>query len=314
MRQEVVVQKDQLESSFERRRIITPPAVAAVTNMATGASAESNLSYSSSSMSSREQQQVFSPPQGVPGTLTVHKQQYKRREQLLEETEQREDQRIRYSMMPNPYVRKNYPEDRSAPCVLQATEITAASLRSGSSSAGSSTGLDMIPKLAAPSWWGSSSTPSGTKPHRRRKSNNNNNKERRLSSAAAAANVYSDEENEDDLAYSGDEENTFGVPGSDGWDPADTELSSMGDAPTQEDLNMVLFHPTVGNQPEQSILNNAVRQESVKLQRKRSPPGAIATKKVFQNPYTIETHPSYSSSDDEETTVLKYDTSVNMEI
>mmetsp|Transcript_7820 Transcript_7820/g.22961 ORF Transcript_7820/g.22961 Transcript_7820/m.22961 type:complete len:777 (+) Transcript_7820:400-2730(+) len=311
-RQELVVQKDQLESSFERRRMITPPAVAPVTNIATGASAESNLSYSSSSMSSREQPHTYAPSQGVPGMLTVHTQPGKRREQLLEETEQREDQRIRYSMMPNPYVRKNYPEDRSAHCVLQATEITAASLRSGSSgssSAGSSTGLDMIPKMTAPSWWASSSTPSGNKPHRRRKSN----KERRLSTAAAAANVYSDDDNEDDLAYSGDEENTFGVPGSDGWDPADTELSSMGDAPTQEDLNMVLFHPTVGNQPGQSVLNHAVRQESVKLQRKRTPTGASTSKNRFQNSYAIEPHPSYSSEEDE-TTILRFDSSYDMEI
>jgi len=357
-RHDLVVQKDQLESSFEKRLTNTGRSamtmhMTMMSNTPTGTSTESNLSYSSSSVSSREQSRSFqaagiipSQSQGVPGTLTVHKTKRKEmedereRERAEYESQQHQQQRVpqRYSnpamLLPNPYIRRRSvpvgpntntaPKDRSAPCVLTPTEITAASLahRKASSDTGTS-GLDMIPKIVPPAWWsaivsspsnnsnessGNGSGSSATEQYRGRKE--------RRSSAAAAAGVYNDDLDFDDLNYSGDEENTFGKATSDGWDPADTELSSAGDASSKADIDMVMFHPRVGNQAGQSILHNSVRKESVKLQRKR-----LSSKNQnnnSNNTYDIERHRSYSFSDDsssdEENNVLKFDGSTDMEI
>jgi hypothetical protein len=259
-RHEYVVQKDQLESPFEEQTTsfaeearklpktsktaassaaeaaATTSTIPRMTNTPTGVSAASSngdLSYSSSSVSSRETPQLLQ--QNSSGAVADH--------QELEDD--KEDQRIRYSMMPNPYVQrratKSVTNDRSARCVLKATDFTAASLAGGQSNnnnveAGSlhspSNGMGMVPKLSAPSWWSSSSQEGedGNTNASRKRGNGR--------SSAAAKEAYE----EGDLAYSGDEENTFGVPSSDGWDPADTELSSLGDALTQEEINMVEFH------------------------------------------------------------------------
>ena len=231
-RQEYVVQKDQLVSPFDERTTSSTaaPSLAAAEAAAataaprmTGASATSSngdLYYSSLSVSSRE------PPS------QLLQQNYLGAADILQELEDdKEDQRIQYSMMPNPYVRKSVKKDRSANCVLKSTDFTAASLAAGQNNTiearslhSPSNGMGMVPKISAPSWWSSSLQEGG---------NGNNGR-----SSAAAKEAYE----EDDLAYSGDEENTFGVPSSDGWDPADTELSSLGDALTQEEINIVDFH------------------------------------------------------------------------
>jgi len=258
--QQYIVQKDMLGSSFEDPlniigsigdtvkgpAVVTPMSAEppTMTNTATGASTASNLSYSSSSISSTEQ-----PPQPLLQQLTSSVAGTTGDQEFEDE---QEDQRIRYSMMPNPYVRRRNlgkaVEDRSKACVLKATDFTAATLARGSSDrslssieSGSAYGANnslgkMIPKIAAPSWWPSSSQAdnggggSGGGTDRKRSFGR---------PSAAVEEAY----REDELAYSGDEENTFGVPESDGWDPADAALSSMGDAPTQEEINMVEFHP-----------------------------------------------------------------------
>lgn len=233
-RHEYVVQKDQLVSPFEERTTSSATAsslaveaaatsIPKMTNTPTGASAVSSngdLSYSSSSVSSRK------PPsqllqQNSLGAVDI----------LQELENDKEDQRIQYSMMPNPYVRKSITKDRSARCVLKSTDFTAASL-AGEQSNTPSNGMGMVPKLLAHSWWSSSLQEGGD-------AITNTSKNRGIGrSSAAAKEAYE----EDDLAYSGDEENTFGVPSSDGWDPADTELSSLGDAFTQEEINLVDYH------------------------------------------------------------------------
>lgn len=86
----------------------------------------------------------------------------------------------------------------------------------------------MIPKLAAPSWWSSSPELDG---------DDKKNKSTGIGRSSAAV----EEAFRENDAYSGDEENTFGAPESDGWDPADSALSSMGDAPTEEEIKMVEF-------------------------------------------------------------------------
>ena len=271
-RQVCVVQKEMLESSFER-----------INNVGASCAGSSNLSYSDSSLDSskgksRGNININNNP-AIPQKLVFDKSRHKELE------EEKEEQRIRYSMMPNPYVRRTYPgaapgatiEDRSRPCALTPTDTTAATLArrttSPGSETGSYTGLGMIPKLSAPAWWSSSngkssldnnrssssrSRSSRSSGSRRKSRGSSTSKDRRGSSsnksssaAATATAAYID----DDLAYSGDEENTFGVPSSGGWDPADAELSSIGDAPDQDEINMILFHPKVtgGNNNEQSV-------------------------------------------------------------
>jgi len=274
-RQEYVVQKDQLGSSFEEPPInilsdfgrgaeaktSAPPktagtveslkAISAPTSMPSGQAETSRdtLNYSSSSMSSREpqHQQLQQSDSGAASILVDL-------EREEEKEAEKEDQRIRYTMMPNPYVRHRQGKgDRSAPCVLKATEFTAASLSRASginngnntsilSSSSSSSGeaaspansaRGMIPKLAAPSWWSSQDDDNGN-------SNKSGNRHRRSRSGRSSPAVK-EAFREEYLAYSADEENTFGVPESDGWDPTDTALSSMGDSPSQDDIKMVEF-------------------------------------------------------------------------
>ena len=274
-RQDYVVQKDQLGSSFEeppinllneigreaKTKTSAPSttvgtveslkATPALINMPTGQSETSRdtLNYSSSSTSSREpqHQQLQQDASGAASILND-----------LEREAEKEDQRIRYTMMPNPYVRHRQGKgDRSAPCVLKATEITAASLARASginngnnvsilSSSSSSSDSDsgeatspannsrgMIPKLAAPSWWSSQDGENDI--------NNNSGDRPRRSRSGRSSPAVDAAFREEDLAYSADEENTFGVPESDGWDPTDTTLSSIGDVPSQDDIKMVEF-------------------------------------------------------------------------
>jgi hypothetical protein len=333
-RQVCVVQKEMLESSFER-----------INNVGASCAGSSNLSYSSSSLDSskgksRGDSNNNNNP-SIPQKLAFDKNRHKELE------EEKEEQRIRYSMMPNPYFRRTYPgaapgatiEDRSLPCALTPTDTTAATLArrttSSGSETGSYTGLGMIPKLSAPAWWSSSSGKSSLDNNRspssksrssrssgsRRKSRGSSiSKDRRSSSsnksssaAATATAAYSD----DDLAYSGDEENTFGVPSSGGWDPADAELSSIGDAPDQDEINMILFHPKVtgGNNNEQSVpqslLNNtsntSTTDPSIMARRKsKSPTQKQAGASEYWN--------GDNSVSSEESNVLKFDSSVSMEI
>jgi hypothetical protein len=271
-RQVCVVQKEMLESSFER-----------INNVGASCAGSSNLSYSDSSLDSSKGKSRGNINNNnnpaIPQKLVFDKSRHRELE------EEKEEQRIRYSMMPNPYFRRTYPgaapgatiEDRSRPCALTPTDTTAATLArrttSPGSETGSYTGLGMIPKLSAPAWWSSSngkssldnnrssssrSRSSRSSGSRRKSRGSSTSKDRRSSSsnksssaAATATAAYID----DDLAYSGDEENTFGVPSSGGWDPADAELSSIGDAPDQDEINMILFHPKVtgGNNNEQSV-------------------------------------------------------------
>jgi hypothetical protein len=329
-RQVCVVQKEMLESSFER-----------INNVGASCAGSSNLSYSSSSLDSSKGKSRGNSNNNnnpsIPQKLVFDKNRHKELE------EEKEEQRIRYSMMPNPYFRRTYPgaapgatiEDRSLPCALTPTDTTAATLARRTTSPGSETGLGMIPKLSAPAWWSSSNEKSSLDNNRspssrsrssrssgsRRKSRGSSiSKDRRSSgsnkssnAAATATAAYSD----DDLAYSGDEENTFGVPSSDGWDPADAELSSIGDAPDQDEINMILFHPkgTGGNNNErsvpQSLLNNTsntTAKGSFKIlkQKSKSP-----TQKQAGAPEYWNGDNSVSS---EESNVLKFDSSVSMEI
>jgi len=296
---EIIVQKDMLGSSFEEAPASgllgeidvgesQPPLTASITasasastpvnklllsNTLTGATAASggDLSYSSSSTSSAIHDNLLLLQKNSFGG-SVNEQQE------LEESKQ-EDQRIRYSMMPNPYVhnratvhgRQKVAEaavkDRSAPCVLQSTDFTASSLARGRkadniSDTGSSHSLGMVPKLMAQTWWpGNSGHPA------------------KSSSAAATEAAYLS----DDLAYSGDEENTFGVPESDGWDPADAELSSMGDAPTQEMMNELDFHMGLVVNPNSSVANSTTPKKS----RKQEPPGTSPRGKKYEEPSGI---------------------------
>ena len=294
-RQDYVVQKGQLGSPFEETPISilgeiglrakatrseTPTNAGTVESLKTAPAlpdiltGESDISrgtpsYSSSSTSSREpqHQQLQQVASGAASILDDL-------EREEEKEAQKEDQRIRYSMMPNPYVRRRQGKgDRSAPCVLKETEITASSLARASginngnnasilSSSSSSSdeaekptnnALGMIPKIAAPSWWSMSPEQDGLK---------NNDRTRRTRNGRSSPAVK-EAFKEEDMAYSGDEENTFGVPESDGWDPADTTFSSMGEAPDQDDIKMVEFQ--VGKvTPPQSPSENKIKQ---------SPPG-----------------------------------------
>jgi hypothetical protein len=334
-RQDVVFQKEMLESSFEK-----------INNVAASYAGSSNLSYSSSSLDSskgksRGNSNYNNNKPSVPQKLVFNKNRHKELE------EEKEEQRARYSMMPNPYFRRTYPgaapgatvEDRSLPCALTPTDTTAAALArrtiSPGSETGSYTGLGMIPKLSAPAWWSSSngnssldnnrspssrSRSSRSSGSRRKSRGSSSSKDRRSSgsnksssAAATATAAYSD----DDLAYSGDEENTFGVPESDGWDPADAELSSIGDAPDQDEINMILFHPQVtgGNNNKQSvpqsILNNTsntTRKDSFKMTKRKS---KSPTK---QQAGASEYWNGANSVSSEESNVLKLDSSVSMEI
>lgn len=300
--QEYIVQKDQLGSAFEEvptTSILGPlePTVAngattaadnhlkvLLTNTPTGATAASggDLSYSSSSISAHQPEPPQLLPQNSSGGATADPHELE---------DEREDQRRVYSMMPNPYVPRRMPPsafarqkaaavDKSAPCVLQATDFTASSLARSSNHSSldnhsSSTHSKMIPKLAAPSWWSDEGNN-----HPNRSVNPQYKATRKRSSSPAVKSAFQ----EDDLAYSGDEENTFGVADSDGWDPADTELSSMGDAPTQEDLHMVEFHPgVVVGPPENSLATPAPTTTS--NSRHQEPPGKSPVKpKTNQEP------------------------------
>jgi hypothetical protein len=264
-----VVKKDQLASAFEQPSFVSissgedGPAKAAASPSSTaalvsptagdGAISDGDLSYSSSSLSAeplqqkREHQELLLKQSSSGGATADHHEQ-----------DDDHDDRIKYSMMPNPYVnqrrgpfgRGKAVPDRSANCVLKPTDFTAASLARGRTSSGSSleldrvsthsstnSGLGMIPKLSAPSWWAGSSSPPQGNPLTRKRSNGGR-------KSPAVKEAY---QREEELAYSGDEENTFGVPSSDGWDPGDAELSSMGDGITPEEMRMVDFHPQVVN-------------------------------------------------------------------
>eukprot|EP00531_Pseudo-nitzschia_arenysensis_P006463 CAMPEP_0116137416 /NCGR_PEP_ID=MMETSP0329-20121206/12236_1 /TAXON_ID=697910 /ORGANISM="Pseudo-nitzschia arenysensis, Strain B593" /LENGTH=795 /DNA_ID=CAMNT_0003632329 /DNA_START=264 /DNA_END=2651 /DNA_ORIENTATION=- len=285
---EIVVQKDMLGSSFEEAPTnllgeidageLQPPISASSTsatpanklllsNTHTGATAASggDLSYSSSSTSSQINDHLVLLQKNSFGSSVNESPQ---------EGDEQEDQRIRYSMMPNPYVhnkstvhgRQKAAEaavmDRSAPCVLQATDFTASSLarkrsknKDSISEAGSSHSMGMVPKLAAPSWWTEKGNPT-------------------KKSSAAAEEAYLT----DDLAYSGDEENTFGVAESDGWDPADADLSSMGDAPTQQMMDELDFHMGL-------VANQTSSTTPTKQNRNQDPPGTYIKK--FEEPQGI---------------------------
>ena len=248
-----------------------------MSNIHTGATAASggDLSYSSSSTSSQLQEHLHPLQKNSLGAITD--------KQELEH--EREDERVRYPMMPNPYVHNRSAvygrqkaagavvEDRSASCVLQSTEFTAASLARGRknistnlSDTGSNNSMGMIPKLSAPVWW----TLQDSGKYNNSKKNNNR-------SSPAVIEAY----REDDLAYSGDEENTFGVADLDGWDPADAELSSMGDAPTQEEIKLLDFHPgAMPVNPTSSTINSTQVKES----KNEDPPGALPIGNKYREP------------------------------
>ncbi len=236
-RHDFVMQKEQLGSSFEQvptsllgdidggprsphhsasesSQILSNNLL--LSNMHTGATTGSggDLSYSDSSTSSQLQDQLMMVRKTSSGAGVTN-------QELLD---QREDQRIQNSMMPNPYVhnratvhaRQRAAEtavvDRSASCVLQSTDFTASSLakrRSNPSSSLSDTesshNMGMVPKLVASAWW----------------TTQNNDRDNIVRSNPTEENARED----DDLAYSDDEENTFGAADSDGWDPADSEVS-----------------------------------------------------------------------------------------
>lgn len=231
-RHEFIMQKEQLGSSFEqvptsllgdigggpssRHSSQIPSDKLLLSNMHTGATTGSggDLSYSDSSTSSQLQDQLMM-------ARKTYSRAGARDQELIDE---REDQRIRHSMMPNPYVhnraavhaRQRAAEtsvvDRSASCVLQSTDFRASSLakrRSNPSSrlsdTGSSHSMGMVPKLVASAL----------------SKMQDNDKDNTVQSKGSGKNAGED----DDLAYSDDEENTFGAADSDGWDPADSEVS-----------------------------------------------------------------------------------------
>ena len=231
-RHEFIMQKEQLGSSFEqvptsllgdigggpssRQSLQIPSDKLLLSNVHTGATTGSggDLSYSDSSTSSQLQDQLMMARKTYSGAAA-------RDQELIDE---REDQRIRNSMMPNPYVhnraavhaRQRAAEtsvvDRSASCVLQSTDFRASSLakrRSNPSSRLSDTGnshsMGMVPKLVASAL-------------SKMQDNDKDNTVQSKGRGGKAGEV-------DDLAYSDDEENTFGAADSDGWDPADSEVS-----------------------------------------------------------------------------------------
>lgn len=277
-RHEYIMQKDMLGSSFEQVPTSLLGDIDGISNSAqsesesskfalnklllsnthTGATTGSggDLSYSSSSNSSQLQDQLPIIPK-KPSRANAKDQE------LLD---QREDHRIQNSMMPNPYVhnrvavhaRQRAAEttvvDRSASCVLQSTDFTASSLAKRTSNAssslsdtGSSHSMGMIPKIVTSAWWTS-------------QDNSENNG---IQSNAAEGNICE----EDDLAYSEDEENTFGAADSDGWDPADSEVS------------LTDFYPGVMVVSPTSSTTTPVKKSNT-----QEPPGISPMKETCQEP------------------------------
>ncbi len=149
-------------------------------------------------------------------------------------SEAEEERRKHTVMMPNPYVPTSssriYPTvDRSSACALQPTDSSAATLaqRTNNENSGSSLTASLshlVPTISSTtkSWW-RHYLPSGN-------------------ATTGGLNV--------------------GPTSSDGWDPADSELSSMGTSPNEEEM----FHATVGYKKEQSILHSSLKNASAKAQ------------------------------------------------
>ncbi|KAL3919281.1 MAG: hypothetical protein SGILL_003831 [Bacillariaceae sp.] len=163
-------------------------------------------------------------------------------------SEMEEDRRANNKMMPNPYVRRSFnfaqpTVDRSGSCALTPTDMSAATLAKadddenndgddvGTSQVNaSSLHSRMVPRLTSPkSWW------------------------RKSKEKSIPLSSFEDKDNEDR-----DEDSTFGPSGSNGWDPNDTELGSMGTNPNEEDL----FKPVVDSRTGQALVGSSRREHS----------------------------------------------------
>jgi hypothetical protein len=157
-------------------------------------------------------------------------------------SEVEEDRQAKSVMMPNPYFRRPFngiqpTVDRSGTCALKPTDTSAATLAQREAdeeidaddvdASQVKTSSRMVPRISSPkSWWRKSSS-KGTK-------------------------IVG--ESIDDK----DEDSTFGPSASNGWDPNDTELGSMGTSPKEEEL----FTPVVDSRTGQALTADSRRVQS----------------------------------------------------
>jgi hypothetical protein len=241
-------------------------------------------------------------PVGSEGNFTTH-------------SEEEEERRKNEVMIPNPYVvRLAYGNGgmtnqavRSSACLLEPTDTSAATLAQrvhiegddpivphvppvSSAVAGKQQG--MIPKVSPPpsnkSWWRSSSQQEGKErqgPWPTRYSNQPSKAAAAAASAAAAVTAASAATATDAANTGSEDDDTFGPASSDGWDPADSELGSLGTLPNEEDL----FQPTVEDKTGQTFLKNSVRNEATRSRtvwRQSSPTPKAAAGVAGSNPKT----------------------------
>ena len=200
-------------------------------------------------------------------------------------SEEDEERRKNEVMIPNPYVvRPAYSSSsktnqvfRSSNCVLEPTDSSAATLAqriniegndpivpmpvASSSVTGKQQG--MIPKVSLPakSWWRASEGKEQRQaPWAVRYSFNQPSKAAATAAIAAAAITATAATTSDAANTSSEDEDTFGPASSDGWDPADSEMGSLGTFPEEEDM----FKPTVENKTEQTFLKNSLKNESAR--------------------------------------------------
>jgi hypothetical protein len=214
-------------------------------------------------------------------------------------SEEEEERRKNDFMIPNPYFRRPHNGatgtgpvvDRSSKCALEPTDSSAATLAqrvkniegnlvlptssSSSSSSPDGTKQGMVPKVQpTKSWWRTSNQEGNNDRQRQPQTSSSMMQPSKAASeaalAAAAAAVSA--------AGREDEDTSFGPASSDGWDPADSEMSSLGTLPNEEEM----FKPTVENKTGQSFLQNSVRNESAR---------------AAQRPRTASRQPSPASND-----------------
>jgi hypothetical protein len=285
--QDYIVKKDMLESSATR---VAPTNGAALAPPAPFTALEKERRPS---------------PVGSEGNFTTN-------------SEEEEERRKNEVMIPNPYVvRPAYGSSgmtnqvlRSSTCLLEPTDTSAAMLAQRVSIEGNDpivphvlpvssavTGKQqgMIPKVSPPakkSWWRASSQQEGKERQASWPTRYSNRPSEAAAAAASAAATVTAAANSSTAtataaANSGSEDDdTFGPALSDGWDPADSEMGSLGTLPNEEDL----FQPTVEDKTGQTFLKNSVRNESARsrtVSQQSSPtPKAVAGVMAGSNPRT----------------------------
>ncbi len=268
-RSDFVVKKDMLESPIGRASTnprlqfsaLPPSTFAGLSSSSSGEKTRSSLIYTNADARDLAAQSDSSTPSSVLQSKISRKEMSgDPHDDDGASSDSDEDEKRQRAMMPNPYVHRGpYNSngimnlgavDRSSSCALEPTDTSAASLaqRQGQTtqqqgSVNGSKSQNMIPKIAH-AWWA----------HR---SSSVEGKKKKASFASL------------DGSLNQSDDNTFdGGMDDDAWDP-DSEMSSLGTAPTEDEMN-TLFQTKVENKKEQSLMNNSLRNESQKRQMRRS--------------------------------------------